>query len=194
MFPGFNQQSYRDWGCQVIIQGTRFTRLSPVYNKFWGNIIFLSNFRNSLKERNWLVWFMVFNATFNNISVISWRSVLLVEETEVHWESNWPVAIHWQTERNRSVGKVLRCLITFLFDRPNLPIIDLLQSFVSSMSSCVIIKTFSNSQHKSDCRIPRTPWILHQKIPPVYLEDPGRSQHSNRKQCFSVLSLIDMIS
>jgi hypothetical protein len=28
-----------------------------------------------------LVWFMVFNATFNNISVISWGSVLLVEET-----------------------------------------------------------------------------------------------------------------
>ena len=25
---------------------------------------------------------MVFNATFNNISVISWRSVLLVEETD----------------------------------------------------------------------------------------------------------------
>jgi hypothetical protein len=28
-----------------------------------------------------LVWVMVFNATFNNISVISWQSVLLVEET-----------------------------------------------------------------------------------------------------------------
>ena len=28
-------------------------------------------------------WFMVFNATFNNISVISWRSVLLIEETGV---------------------------------------------------------------------------------------------------------------
>ena len=26
---------------------------------------------------------MVFNATFNNISVISWRSVLLMEETKV---------------------------------------------------------------------------------------------------------------
>jgi hypothetical protein len=26
---------------------------------------------------------MVFNATFNNISVISWRSVLLVEETRI---------------------------------------------------------------------------------------------------------------
>jgi hypothetical protein len=28
-----------------------------------------------------MVWVMVFNAAFNNISVISWRSVLLVEET-----------------------------------------------------------------------------------------------------------------
>jgi hypothetical protein len=28
-----------------------------------------------------LVWFMVFNATFNNISALSWRPVLLVEET-----------------------------------------------------------------------------------------------------------------
>jgi hypothetical protein len=30
-----------------------------------------------------VVWFMVFNANFNNISVISWWSVLLVEETGV---------------------------------------------------------------------------------------------------------------
>jgi hypothetical protein len=29
---------------------------------------------------------MVFNATFNNITVISWRSILLVEETRVHGE------------------------------------------------------------------------------------------------------------
>ena len=29
----------------------------------------------------WLVGIMVFNTTFNYISVISWRSVLLVEET-----------------------------------------------------------------------------------------------------------------
>jgi hypothetical protein len=28
-------------------------------------------------------WFMVFNATFNNILVISWQSVLLMEETRV---------------------------------------------------------------------------------------------------------------
>jgi hypothetical protein len=28
-------------------------------------------------------WFMVFKATFNNISAISWQSVLLMEETGV---------------------------------------------------------------------------------------------------------------
>jgi hypothetical protein len=40
---------------------------------------------------------MVFNATFNNISVISWLSVLLVEETGVPGENHLPVASHWQT-------------------------------------------------------------------------------------------------
>jgi hypothetical protein len=33
-----------------------------------------------------VLWVMVFNATVNNISVISWRSVLLVEETGVFLE------------------------------------------------------------------------------------------------------------
>jgi hypothetical protein len=46
------------------------------------------------KSFNGLVWFMVFNATFNNISVISWLSVLLVEETEVPGENHQPVASH----------------------------------------------------------------------------------------------------
>jgi len=40
---------------------------------------------------------MVFNAIFNNISVIPWRSVLLVEETGVQGENHRPVASHWQT-------------------------------------------------------------------------------------------------
>ena len=38
--------------------------------------------------KNGLVWFMMFNATFNNISVISWWSVLLVEETGVPGENH----------------------------------------------------------------------------------------------------------
>jgi len=37
---------------------------------------------------------MVFNATFNNISVISWRSVLMVKETGVPGENHLPVASH----------------------------------------------------------------------------------------------------
>ena len=40
---------------------------------------------------------MVFNATFNNISVISWWSVLLFEENRVSGENHRPVASHCQT-------------------------------------------------------------------------------------------------
>ena len=40
---------------------------------------------------------MVFHATFNNISVILWWSVLLVEETREPIENHRPVASHWQT-------------------------------------------------------------------------------------------------
>jgi len=40
------------------------------------------------------VCLMVFNATFNNISAILWRSVLLVEETAGHGEIHRPVASH----------------------------------------------------------------------------------------------------
>ena len=39
---------------------------------------------------------MVFNATFNNMSVISWRPVLSMEETRVPGENHQPVASHQQ--------------------------------------------------------------------------------------------------
>ena len=42
------------------------------------------------------VFLMVFNATFNNIAVISWQSVLLIAETEGPGENHRPVASHWQ--------------------------------------------------------------------------------------------------
>ena len=49
----------------------------------------------------WLFIFMfrvmVFNATFSNISVISWWSVLLVEETGEPAENHRPTASHLQT-------------------------------------------------------------------------------------------------
>ena len=41
-----------------------------------------------------LVWLMVFNATFNNVSVISWQSVLVVEETGGPGENHQHVGSH----------------------------------------------------------------------------------------------------
>jgi hypothetical protein len=47
---------------------------------------------------------MVFNATFNNISVISWRSVLLVEETGVSGENHQPLESHcWKQATDWSI-------------------------------------------------------------------------------------------
>jgi hypothetical protein len=39
-------------------------------------------------------WFMVFNTTFSNISVMLWQSILLVKETGVPGENQQPVASH----------------------------------------------------------------------------------------------------
>jgi hypothetical protein len=41
--------------------------------------------------------FLVSNATFNNISIISWRSALLVENSGVPWENYRHAVSHWQT-------------------------------------------------------------------------------------------------
>ena len=49
------------------------------------------------KLRGVSVMVMVFSATFNKTSVISWRSVLLVEETGVPGENHRPVSSHWHT-------------------------------------------------------------------------------------------------
>jgi len=40
---------------------------------------------------------MVFNATFNDMSVISWQQDLLVEETWVPGENHQLATSHWQT-------------------------------------------------------------------------------------------------
>ena len=41
-----------------------------------------------------LIWFMMFNVIFNNISVISWWLVLSEEETGVPGENHLTVASH----------------------------------------------------------------------------------------------------
>jgi hypothetical protein len=56
---------------------------------------------------------MLLNATFNNISVISWRLVLLVEETGVPGENHRPVSSHLQ---NLSYNVVSRELVVISTD------------------------------------------------------------------------------
>jgi hypothetical protein len=51
---------------------------------------------------------MVFNANFNNISVILWRSVLLVDGTRVPGENHLPAASNGQTLSHNVVSSTLR--------------------------------------------------------------------------------------
>ena len=51
--------------------------------------------------------FMVFNTNFNNISVVTWRSVLFVEKTGGPEENHRLIASHWQTFSNNVVHFVL---------------------------------------------------------------------------------------
>jgi hypothetical protein len=51
---------------------------------------------------------MVFNATFNNITVISWQSVLLQEVTGVPAKKHRPAASHWQTWSHNVVSSTSR--------------------------------------------------------------------------------------
>jgi hypothetical protein len=65
-----------------------------VYQQYW------SNYNNSTYVKTnkcWLLCLKVFSANFNTISVVSWWSVLLVEETGGPSENHRPVASHWQT-------------------------------------------------------------------------------------------------
>jgi len=51
---------------------------------------------------------MVFNATFSNMSALSWLSVLFVEETGVPVENHRPAESHWQTLSHKIVSSTPR--------------------------------------------------------------------------------------
>jgi hypothetical protein len=57
-------------------------------------IMILLNMQNKFILRKSGVRVVVFNITFNNISVILWRPVLLVEKTRVPVENHRPIASH----------------------------------------------------------------------------------------------------
>jgi hypothetical protein len=58
------------------------------------------------KPRFLWVRVMVFYGTLNNISVISWQSVLLVKATGVLGENHQPAASHWQTLSHNVVSSI----------------------------------------------------------------------------------------
>ena len=62
----------------VLLQNTRYF-YSLLANEI--KMLFSMLIITVIDEIGWLRWLVVFNATFNNISVMSWWSVLLVEET-----------------------------------------------------------------------------------------------------------------
>jgi hypothetical protein len=56
----------------------------------------------------WGLGVMVFNATFNTITVISWQSVLLVKETRVPGQNHRPAASRSQTLSHNVVSSTPR--------------------------------------------------------------------------------------
>ena len=64
--------------------------------KYMLSLISISTGNFNCVKYNLRVRVMVFNATSNNTSAISWQSVLSVEETGVPRENNRPAASHWQ--------------------------------------------------------------------------------------------------
>jgi hypothetical protein len=78
------------------------------YQWMWYNC--LSSIKKTLFERQLILkeeqQHLVYNATVNKISAISSWSVLLVEETGVHWENHGPVASHGQTLSHNVVSSI----------------------------------------------------------------------------------------
>ena len=62
------------------------------------------------------VWFMVLNATFNNSSVTSWRSALLVEETGEPGENMSQVTDNSYLCRGGHIGFLIRTKAQFCFE------------------------------------------------------------------------------
>ena len=89
-------------------------------------------------EQGWGWWVMVFNATFNNISAMTCRSELLVEETGVPGEKHIPAACHWQTLSHNAVSSYLNMEMTIVFIVVlHLAVIVLVCFFLSFKCSCI---------------------------------------------------------
>ena len=70
------------------------SKYKSIYRYTLEQSVFIKTISHDNHMANGVRMIMVFNATFNNISVISWRSVLLVEETAGLEENHRLVAGH----------------------------------------------------------------------------------------------------
>ena len=99
---------------------------------------------------------MVFNASFNIISIILWRSVLLVEETIVNHR---PVATHWQTVSHNVVSNTprlynyhtLTTTTTFIVDQAKYEHTE--RNIQKVEIHCAIGQSQQSSKHMHEARI-----------------------------------------
>ena len=104
-WTGNVKSPWKPGGASIIIFECEFRTRSPKSSNQTMSHSHWMFFKYEYKTRNRkfyehmavrFVWVMVmvFNVTFNNISVISWRSVLLVEDTRVSGENHRLVSSH----------------------------------------------------------------------------------------------------
>ena len=86
------------------MSSSRIQWLLPVFNGFFPCSMASSRIQVFIIG----LWLGLWCLIFNNISVISWRSVLLVEETGVPGENHRPAPSHWQTLSHKVVSSIPR--------------------------------------------------------------------------------------
>jgi hypothetical protein len=130
---------------------------------------------------------MVFNATFNNISVISWRSVLLVHDTGVLRENHRPALNHRQALSHNVVSSAPRLLMILMTSFT----IDLVCTSLclSNNNGIKVPDTFLEFRSLMDCninlflRVTFTTIILNIEHKLVLIFHLSRTKSSHYEQC-----------
>ena len=125
------------------------------------------------------VWFgfMILNTTFKNISVILWRSVLLVKEIGGPGENHRQLSSHWQTLSHNVVHLTLieirthdisgdmqwlrrslqiQLLYDYGHDGPNM---DIVHVFNMILLVCVVCVKWISLRYWNDTNTNKTSWL-----------------------------------
>ena len=77
------------WYCICVYRFCLFLQFFPIELRSNRKML------NVYNQNKLIDWFLVLNATFSNISAISWRSVLVVEEAGIPGENHRPCTSNW---------------------------------------------------------------------------------------------------